>query len=401
MINTPDPMAQASAALLAHAPFDAAVLRSMQIHYTTDDAVAPTAKTDCTRNAWFNTAWLSALPYRTIAFVMAHEARHKLFAHQTHHRLGDHAQLLNVAMDFCINNSLVQDGHTYDQLTPCSMQDVIDIAWQRRPPIEQGVMLDSTIKPEWGTRAVYEHLLARLPPPESGGQGQGTVLPGTFDEAASPQDGTSADTAQVDIDLAGAVAAAKAMGSLPKGIARTLNEIAKSRVDWREELRAFVVNASGFGDFAEDWTFRRTSRRWLGGPLLPRVVKPPIGEIVIGIDTSGSISTKELDLFAAQVRAIHEDVRPGATHIVWCDAAVAGTQTFTADEPIELMPKGGGGTAFKPVFDWVDKNVARPMALVMLTDGYGPFDFRSPDYPVLWTMTTDVVAPWGRTIRLD
>jgi predicted metal-dependent peptidase len=69
---------------------------------------------------------------------------------------------------------------------------------------------------------------------------------------------------------------------------------------------------------------------------------------------------------------------------------------FEADDDVKLRMCGGGGTDFRPPFARVRKEGWTPHALVYLTDGYGPFpDKKDADYPVVWCMTTDVVAPFG------
>lgn len=62
-----------------------------------------------------------------------------------------------------------------------------------------------------------------------------------------------------------------------------------------------------------------------------------------------------------------------------------------------MVLHGGGGTAFNPVFNWVDYHDITPSALIYFTDGessVGPDtwfgdDFNVPDYPVFW-MTSNL-----------
>jgi predicted metal-dependent peptidase len=67
---------------------------------------------------------------------------------------------------------------------------------------------------------------------------------------------------------------------------------------------------------------------------------------------------------------------------------------------------GGGGTDFRPVFDWVAArrgNGPRPCdAVVYCTDGYGTFPPRPPAYPVAWVVTPGGLErfPFGEVVRL-
>ena len=41
-----------------------------------------------------------------------------------------------------------------------------------------------------------------------------------------------------------------------------------------------------------------------------------------------------------------------AIQVVYCNAAVQLAQQFGPSEPVQLEPWGGGGTDFRPAFDW-------------------------------------------------
>ena len=74
------------------------------------------------------------------------------------------------------------------------------------------------------------------------------------------------------------------------------------------------------------------------------------------------------------------------------------------DELKLIKPKGGGGTSFSCVFDYIrtDMQDRRPTAIVILTDGESPFpeESASDGIPVLWVVTTDKEIPWGKVTRI-
>jgi predicted metal-dependent peptidase len=122
---------------------------------------------------------------------------------------------------------------------------------------------------------------------------------------------------------------------------------------------------------------------------------------VIGVDTSGSIGDEELKQFAGEITAISDQAKPEAIHVVYCDAAVNGIQEFGPSEPVVLEAKGGGGTDFRPVFQWVEANGISPVCLIYLTDlcCYG-YPSPPPSYPVLWVTDSRRVAPFGETVKI-
>ena len=65
--------------------------------------------------------------------------------------------------------------------------------------------------------------------------------------------------------------------------------------------------------------------------------------------------------------------------------------------------EGRGGTRFEPVFDYVRTNKINPQCLIYFTDMGSSFNFKKPNYPVLWIDTAtkgEYKAPFGKTIAI-
>jgi predicted metal-dependent peptidase len=126
-------------------------------------------------------------------------------------------------------------------------------------------------------------------------------------------------------------------------------------------------------------------------------------ELLVALDTSGSIAHGELEEFLDELDALHGQVRARVT-LTACDEKLApdAPWIFEPWERIEL-PKalaGGGGTRFSPVFDWAEHEWQRPDALLYFTDAQGEFPERAPDYPVLWVVKGNGTVPWGERVQL-
>lgn len=193
-----------------------------------------------------------------------------------------------------------------------------------------------------------------------------------------------------------ALRSARACGHEPAGVERSLSERRQSRQDWRAILRDFVAATT-----PSDYRWTPPNRRYIASGLyLPSVEHRGLGEIVIAVDTSGSIGTRELEQFATEISAISEEATPEAIHVVYCDAAVQSAQQFRPSEPLQLEPRGGGGTDFRPVFEWVAKNDIAPVCLMYLTDLCCDSYPEAPEYPVLWVTDSRRAALFGETIRI-
>jgi DNA polymerase III delta prime subunit len=109
----------------------------------------------------------------------------------------------------------------------------------------------------------------------------------------------------------------------------------------------------------------------------------------------------ELEQFAGEISAICEETQPEAMHVVYCDAAVQGSQQFEPSDVMHLEPQGGGGTDFCPVFEWVEQEQIDAVCLIYLTDLCCQSFPEAPAYPVLWVTDSRQKAPFGETIQIS
>jgi predicted metal-dependent peptidase len=127
------------------------------------------------------------------------------------------------------------------------------------------------------------------------------------------------------------------------------------------------------------------------------------GEVVVAIDTSGSIGEGELNMFLSELAGILDDCKPEKVCVLAIDAKVAAVTELDSGADIANNPpalKGGGGTSFRPAFEWCHENGIEPASLIYFTDMCGDFPKEAPSYPVIWCATMDYVAPWGETVRI-
>jgi predicted metal-dependent peptidase len=395
MTHASDLFANARAALLVGAPFWGVLsLRLAPV----EDASVRTMQTDGV-TICYNPDFVAGLSRSLLRTVVAHETMHCAALHHTR-RGGRDLKRWNIACDHAINPLLVEAGFE----------------------LPDGMLLD----PAYAGMSA-EEIYARLPHDtgdkgetgddqdgnDPGGMGGVTDPPPGGDESGDPpslarsvapsgQPGagapSAADLARQEetwtIAAAQAEATAKAMGIGAADAARAIRSQVAPKVDWRDVLRRYL-SAAARSDYA--WT--PPNRRYIArGIYLPSLRSETLGPVVVGVDTSGSIDDATLAAFSAEITAIMDEAAPEAIHVVYCDDAVAGTETYAPGDVIELTPHGGGGTAFRPVFDWIGQSDIQPVCLVYLTDLDG-WDFGStPDYPVLWVSTGSTSAPFGEVI---
>jgi predicted metal-dependent peptidase len=117
-----------------------------------------------------------------------------------------------------------------------------------------------------------------------------------------------------------------------------------------------------------------------------------MGEIVVAIDTSGSIGQDEMTAFLSEVKAICCSVSPERVHLLYWDTNVAQHETYERDEYENMMqstkPRGGGGTSVLCVPKYIRDKSIKPECVLVLTDGYLSDGWGQWSHPVLWGITT-------------
>lgn len=194
----------------------------------------------------------------------------------------------------------------------------------------------------------------------------------------------------------------KQQGFLPGKLKRQIKQLADPKIDWRREFQQYVGSAlSNTGE-----TFTQPSRRGYG--LYPKVILPSnitegkLRRVVIALDTSGSISQKEIDFFVSEVKDISSKVKE--MYVMTCDTEIYSECTIRQFEDImsKLNVGGYGGTDLRPPFKVVKEKRLNPKVFIYFSDLFGTFPKEKPRYPVVWvTPKNHGEAPWGKVITIN
>ena len=251
------------------------------------------------------------------------------------------------------------------------------------------------------TEADGEGEVEPTPGPGKPGQPQGDVQPLAGKDGHPADDAERSAAAAELTDRIARIAQAQVMaGQGSEGAQRYLEKMNTARdPDLYEALAALLERS------ANDHTYRRLNRRLLNVGIFPGIDGEECPPLVIAIDTSGSINDRILAAFDAKLQQAIADFRPRAITVIYCDDRINGTpETYTADDTPTLTPYGGGGTDFRPPFEWVDANMTEPpAALVYLTDLEGSAPKDAPAYPVIWAAipsTWPTIPAFGQIVPL-
>lgn len=375
----PDYLGVVMARMLTAFPFFGILVSSTMLVESPERA-GDTAATDGSA-IYYNPEFIESLRQQNdmqVAFVLAHEVLHCALGHLW--RIDDRdPNRWNRACDIVINRILRDAGLPAPDGALTATSEGLDPQAEQLSEEEIYQLLKPSPPAVW--------LLGNdmLPP-----AGQ----PGQQAQQVTPRSATA--EAWRDRMLA-AAAAAKLQGNLPAGIQRIVDDLVAPQIDWRTALAEFVTQSRS------DYSWRHPDRRILAscGLYLPTLHSDALEDIVVGIDTSGSISQAELADFLSELYGILQACTEVRAWVLSCDAKIHAVVQADGQTPLEELldtVRGGGGTDFRPVFEWIEEHGINPSCVVYLTDGYGTYPDTQPSYPVLWVLGKDhKQPPWGKT----
>ncbi len=336
---------------------------SLKLEIVEDNEGTKTMATDGKR-LFFNAEFVQSLTQAELVGVTAHEVLHCANGHVWRRENRD-GEKWNYACDYAINPIVVKAGMV----------------------LPQGGLLDASYE---GKSA--EEIYALLEDEEGGGE------PSCGEVVDCPPDDMPELQAEWSSAVLSAAKLSESAGKLPEGIERLVQRIKNPPQDWRSILRRFVQQSA-----QNDYSWKQPNGRYLhAGIYMPRLYAEAMGTMVVAVDTSGSIDDVIIGQFEREIDSISQEMRPEKIVVVYCDCAVRCVEEFAGDDPVKLSPKGGGGTDFRPVFDWVENEGMIPACLVYLTDMLGEFPEYPPNYPVLWGDTYGrKQAPWGEKVSIE
>jgi predicted metal-dependent peptidase len=361
-------LSKAKTSLILESPFIGSVALNMPM--TLSDEV-PTAATNGKR-VLYNPDFIEPLTDEELKFLVAHECLHPMLEHN-YRRGSRDPKKWNKAADFVINQLLVDEGIG---------------------KFIEGGCLDKNIYTNGGgtSDGIYNLL------PDADGEGDDPGGPGNdLQDGEGSQAEQAQEAAEWKIKVAQAAQAAKMMGKLSANMARLVDEVLKPKVDWREVLHRFVQKAKN-----DQRSFARPNRRFLSqGLYMPTVSGEVLGELVFAVDMSGSINDNEKNQFAAECRTVFEDGRPEKLHLIFFSHEVCAHDTIGRDDDFVFNARGGGGTAFSPVFKHIEEQGIEPAGIVFLTDLYCHDFGEAPACPLLWVSTGLDKAPFGEVCMME
>lgn len=380
-------LTKAKIQLIINHPFFASI--ALGVTYRENSEI-PTACTDG-KSIEYNPHFFASLTMPELKAVIAHEVCHLAFYH--HLRMGNRdIEMWNVACDFAVNLILKKSGF------------VIGSGWLYDEKFDGMSAEEIYSKIQDGKNKTSQSPVYGENPGSCDGNGgnggktrnlgPGGVRPMKVNSRAD----LSAAEADMKSRVVRAAMAAKQAGKLPAHLGHLVEKLLEPVIDWKSELSAFLTSAA-----AEDYTWSKPSRRMLHRDIfMPSIYSKGKGDFVLMIDTSGStFDPIILQRLSSEVQAIVSEVG-GHVRILHIDMSIQHVDEVDNHDEIDLNLRGGGGTDFRPGFEWLDQNNEDVSAVVYFTDGYCDSFPETPAVPTLWCVydNPEFNPPFGEVIHI-
>jgi predicted metal-dependent peptidase len=337
---------------------------AMRLKLENGDSWLTTAATDG-RKFYYNTEFINKLTVGEMMFLFCHELLHAAYDHVGRTTRNHNHQLANVAMDYVVNADLIKHG-LGTKINPClyekkyegwSWEQVYDDLYQKAEKIDISDLLEQMID---------EHL-EQKGAGNNDGEGDGKEGKGKGRPTISEEE-RQAVRDEIKEALLAANAATGGAGNIPGGLKRIIGELTDPQINWRDLLRQQIQST-----IKNDYTYAIPARKnFANGFSLPSMKKDEAIDICVAIDTSGSISQKQLKEFVSEVVGImgsYDDYKIR----MWC----FDTRTYqhaeydptNGHEIHDYEAPGGGGTDFDANWQYMKENNIEPKMFVMFTDG--------------------------------
>ena len=358
MVNTADQLAKASKTLILEEPFYGLFLVGLNKTFRKDIPTAGVSKHGIGVQLAVNPDFFDNLSLEHRVGLVKHEILHISFGHLIMRDMYSDKKLFNIAADLEINqyidsSYLPEGGITMDSFPELKL------------PAKAGTKVYYDLLSEAKDDGTSPSLDSMLNDTEGDSPYDAHPTWDEFDELSEAD--KKLIEKQIEHQLKEvAEQTEKRQGSIPGELGEIisrLRHVEPAKFDWKAYLRRFVGNSSVV--YTKKLR-RKYNKRYIANPGLKIKFK---NHILVGVDTSGSVSSSELVEFMNEINHMHKTGHK--ITVAQCDTRLNSVEDFNPKKDWNI--KGRGGTSFQPVVDHYNE-YGRYTALIYLTDGeaYNP-----------------------------
>ena len=329
----------------------------------------------------YNEEFIQNCTKEELFFILTNCVMHHILSHQQR-KLKRKGYLWQLATDYAINNLLfknglkIPEGVNFDKkFKDMYAEEIYDVL--KKELIESGI--DS-----FDEENIQNH-----------NEKKSKDLTKSFRQVKNIKDNLDEkDEEQWEYSATLAKEVAMRKSLMPLGFERLAKKVVAQNIDWKFELYNAINR-----HMRNNYAFMPPNKKHLyRGFALPSLTSDTLS-LIVAIDTSGSIQEDILGAFIEEFKSIMQNFPSVNIELLIADAKVHAHYSFKGADEINFVLKGGGGTDYRPVFDYIDANFPMASMLLYFTDGDGIFPRIPPSYEVLWALSNKKDRiPFGRSL---
>lgn len=370
-------ISQAKAKLLVDYPYFGTIASKLEL-IQNDDIQA--FKSDG-KKVEYNGDYFEALELAEMEFVLANGAMHASLSHEQR-KNGRSGWLWQMATDYAVNDMLVENGLQRPDWATYSKRFSGLYAEEIYAELKDDILRDELEYEADDLDDVQEN--ENKNEDSSSGETKEQIEQDKLLEEQLFEEFTKA-----------VLEAEEKRGELPLSMERFFNLEKSSKIDWRNELKVAIDRFH-----KDDYILIPPNKKFLYlGMYLPSSVSNKF-QLVIAVDSSGSVDEKLLDEFLSEIDFLMSSVQNFQIDLLVSDDKIHSHHVFYSGDTLEVDLKGGGATDFRPVFEFIENELEGIKLLLYFTDLEGKFPHAAPNYDVKWISPKEQIIPFGEIIIL-
>lgn len=342
----------------------------------------------------YNPEWILSLTSNELRAVLQHEALHVLLHHIARiDYFSYNRKLYNIAADMAIN------CHIANLPGKCFYPETYQL-----PNFESSEWYYEKIKKE--AEKESKNCPGGAPGGEDFGKGKGDLVD-SHEGWGECEDDIVKEKIQNVANACIKAQEEKGWSDIGSGLAKAIIEANKPTINWKREVRWFINRMVQSGrEFTRTRLNRReqSTKKFRSDDLKDVYIQPGskktyTSKLLVGIDSSGSVSDAEIQAFIGEVNGMCTHVE---CHVVFWDTQIQGTPVPIKKKVQSLEVRGRGGTDVTPILRYVDEH--HYDGLIIFSDGFFPCPQPPPRCRVLWCISPggdSVEFPYGKKIRVE
>ncbi len=352
----------------------------------------------------YNSEYIDRLDVAEVEFVMANGAMHAVLKHQDRSD-GRTKWLWQTATDYVVNGMLVNNGMQLPEYA--NFEHKFNGMYAEE--VYQ-MLRDEMMNDEFGMEEQIEQIMEsddvhnenlqmqqeNVESPDAQETKQDQSSKDKKESSPTPSPDPEALSEELKEQFEQIFQKLNRQGTLPKDLKFVVPEYFSHKVDWREFLYGYIAAYA-----KSTYSFVPPNMKYLYRGIYLPSLSSDLLRIVIAIDTSGSVDETLLTTFLGEINSIMQSYPNYEIDLITADAKIQSHKVFLPGESLEYEVSGGGGTDFRPVFEYIDQQINYPTLLLYFTDGMGTFPESEPSYDVMWVMPEEKDVSFGEVMVLE